>query len=280
MRSAGTRLLLTLLVVCLPGPVLAQQRPLVTEDPEVIGAGRALFEAGVETGRDAQYPLSGLRGNRVALLTGVSFGLGRIGELQVDSGYQWLAIKARDPAPLADLVAPDLSRATSVIDVTVATKIRVLSETASRPAIGLRFATRLPNASNESGLGLDTSDFFVSLLAGKTAGPLRVVANVGLGILGDPLNATAQKDELLFGFSLARAITPRLDVVAEAAGRTILSSDTPPPGLEHRGQARAAVRYTVGGVRLDAGILVGIVERSPDMGVMVGMTVVRQAFAP
>ena len=44
----------------------AQQRPLTTEDPEVIGAGRVLVEAGVESGQNARYFLSGLKGDRVA----------------------------------------------------------------------------------------------------------------------------------------------------------------------------------------------------------------------
>ena len=41
----------------------AQQRPLVTEDPETIGAGRVLVEAGFDYARDALYPVSGLNGN-------------------------------------------------------------------------------------------------------------------------------------------------------------------------------------------------------------------------
>ena len=50
----------------------AQQRPLTTEDPEVIGAGRVLVEAGVESGQNARYFLSGLKGDRVATPVGVS----------------------------------------------------------------------------------------------------------------------------------------------------------------------------------------------------------------
>src|SRR5436305_1224918 len=72
-----------------------------------------------------------------------------------------------------------------VEDITIATKIRVLTETASRPALGLRFATKLPNASNESGLGLDTTDFYATLLGAKTVESIRVVGNIGAGILAD-----------------------------------------------------------------------------------------------
>ena len=47
-------------------------------------------------------------------------------------------------------------------------KIRIFRKAPSGPSFGLRFATKLPNASNESGLGLDTTDFFASVLVAKT----------------------------------------------------------------------------------------------------------------
>ena len=37
-------------------PAFAQQRPLVTEDPEVVGAGRVLLEGGIDYGRDVLFP--------------------------------------------------------------------------------------------------------------------------------------------------------------------------------------------------------------------------------
>ena len=53
--------LLTLAALLLQ-PVLAfaQQRPLVTEDPETIGAGRMLIETGFDYGQSVEYPASGL----------------------------------------------------------------------------------------------------------------------------------------------------------------------------------------------------------------------------
>ena len=66
-------------------PAIAQQRPLVTEDPETVGGGRVLLEAGVEYVRDIFLPASGLTGNRLKVPTlGVSIGLSSIAELQVD----------------------------------------------------------------------------------------------------------------------------------------------------------------------------------------------------
>ena len=46
--SRESRLLIGALLVLLAHPAAAQQRPLVTEDPETIGAGRILIEGGIE----------------------------------------------------------------------------------------------------------------------------------------------------------------------------------------------------------------------------------------
>src|SRR5438105_14993162 len=87
-------------------PAAAQQRPLVTEDPEPIGAGRVLFEGGLDLAHDYQNPVSGLKGNLFTLPTiGISVGLSSIAEFQIDGGiYNHLSINARNPnAPRASL---------------------------------------------------------------------------------------------------------------------------------------------------------------------------------
>src|SRR5947208_177174 len=88
-------------------PAFAQQRPLVTEDPEPVGAGRVLLEAGADLAHDQQYPVSGLKGTLVRFPTiGLSFGISSIAELQIDGSLrQFLTIKSRNPnAPLASLM--------------------------------------------------------------------------------------------------------------------------------------------------------------------------------
>ena len=106
----------------------------------------------------------------------------------------------------------------SVEDIVIGTKVRIAGETASRPSFGLRFATKLPNASNESGIGLDTTDFFASFLIAKTVQSVRIVGNVGLGILGDPTRGDQQNDVLTYGVSFARALTQQAEVVGEING--------------------------------------------------------------
>src|SRR5213079_1812400 len=98
------RLLCTVLALfASAGSARAQQRPLVTEDPEPIGAGRVLLEGGVDLAHDQQYPVSGLKGNLLRLPTiGISVGLSSIAELQIDGGfYSRLNITDRVSAPLS-----------------------------------------------------------------------------------------------------------------------------------------------------------------------------------
>ena len=262
------------------GSAVAQQRPLLTEDPETIGAGRVLVEGGVEFDNDAVYPVSGLRGDLFRVpIGGVSIGVSSIAEVQFDQiSFSRLSIDSRRPAPLSDLVTATGSSTTDAEDVIVGTKIRIAGETSSRPAFGFRFATKLPNAGNESGLGLDTTDFFATVLAGKTTQSVRIVGNVGLGILSDPTNGNRQNDVLLYGVSFARAITNAAEVVGEVTGRANTRGAGPLPGTESRSVVRMGLRYTYGGLRGDAAVLLGATNNDPGVGFTAGFTYVFTAF--
>jgi len=259
----------------------AQQRPLVTEDPEPIGAGRMMIESGVEFAHDQRYPTSGLVGNLWRVPTiGLSFGLSSIAEFQIDGGFHdVLSIKSRDPrAPLASLVTASGDSTSAFEDVIVGTKIRLLSEMMSRPAIGLRFATKLPTASNESGLGTDSMDFYVSLLGAKTVQSVRLVVNLGAAILSDPTEGNRQNDVLTYGASFARATTSQTEVVGELNGRISTRSGDPFPGTESRGILKVGGRFTSGAVRLDGGVFFGLTTIDPSVGFTAGFTYVFNAF--
>lgn len=281
-RCRSAIALLTLLgVFALPCRSAAQQRPLITEDPEPIGAGRVLIEGGIDAARNQEYPVSGLKGNvwRVPTI-GISVGISSIAELQIDGGlYDKLTITDRRTAPLSNLLTIGTATTThDVEDAVVATKIRLIAESASRPALGVRFATKLPNASNESGLGLDTTDFYMSLLGAKTVQSIRVVGNFGFGILADPTNGNRQNDVLTYGLSFARALTQETEVVGELNGRISTRSGDPFPGTESRGLLKIGGRYTRSSVRFDAGAYVGLTSIDPTIGFTVGVTYVFSAF--
>lgn len=271
--------LASVLLVLLARPAAGQQRPLVTEDPESIGAGLILLEGGFEYAWGVTYPASGLEGNLLRLpRIGASFGISSIAEVQIDAGYDHLSITRRLEAPLSSAVTAGGSSTGDAEDIVVATKIRFLSETARRPAMGVRFATKLPTASNESGLGLDTTDFHVAVLVGKTIQSVRVVGNLGLGILADPTQGGRQNDVLLYGVSIARAVREGLELVGEVSGRAHTAAYDPPPGTETRAVMRFGARYTIGAGRIDGGFLVGMTSRDPSFGLLAGFTYVFNAF--
>lgn len=255
-------------------PSFAQQRPLQTEDPETIGSGRILIEAGVDYNRDVNYPVSGLRGNLFTVpALGISLGVSSIAEIQMYlGGYQQLKITNQvSTAPFANLLLLDGDTTDDLEDMHVGAKVRLMSETASRPSLATRFSTRLPNAGNESGLGKDMQDFETSILLAKTIQSVRVVGNVGLLMLGNPTRPAAQDDLLFYNLSVARAVSEKAEVVGEFVGRANFAATTT-PGAEDRGLLRFGARYTHAGVRLDGGILLGLTPRDPEIGFTAGFT--------
>lgn len=263
-----------------PGAALAQSRPLVTEDPETVPAGHILLEAGFDYTQDAFFPASGLKGNLWKIGTfGFSFGISPIAEIQFDAGLRnRLAITDVEPAPLAGMLDITGDHTSDVEDITIGAKVRFVAETETRPAFAVRFSTRLPNAGNESGLGLDTTDFNFGFAVAKTVQSIRVAGNFGFGILADPLRGDRQNDVVNYGLSIARAVAEGVELVGEFNGRLSTRDGVPPIGTESRSMMRFGGRLTRGPVRVDGGLLIGVTDEDPTWGFTTGLTWVFRAF--
>ena len=270
----------SLALLALAYPAAAQQRPLITQDPETIGAGRILIEGGIAYSAADRYPVSGLQGNLWQIPTvGVSIGISSIAEFQVDGGLlDRLTITGRTPAPLSNLLTVTGNTTHDVEDVVVATKIRLLPESPRHPALALRVATKLPNGSNEQGVTLDTTDFYAALLGAKTVQSVRIVGNLGIGALSAPSVIGGENNVLTYGASFARAITDHAEFVGEINGRWSTRSPGPFPGTETRSLLDLGGRYTVRSLRLDAGVLFGLTTLDPTIGFTIGFTYVFNAF--
>ena len=233
-----------------------------------------LVEGGVDYLREQPYPVSGLRGHLVSVPTlGFSMGVSAIAEIQVDNiSYQRLRVLERVDAPLSHLLKFSGDTTTDMGDIVIGAKVRMSSETEGRPAIGMQFATRLPNAGNESGLGLDAMDFLNTVLIGKTIQSVRVVGNFGYGILSDPVKGNRQNDVILYGVSIARAVTQGFEVVGEVNGRANTRGGEPPPGTDSSGHIRVGARFTSGAVRFDGALVSGITPRDTMVGFTAGFT--------
>jgi hypothetical protein len=265
-----------LLTMAAPALGYGQQRPLVTEDPETVGLRRVLIESGFELNQEQLFSAYGLTGDTVIGPTiGISIGASPTVEVQIDGTLlQRLRVSERSAAPLTQELALSDDTARGLGDFAVATKIRVAGETDRRPALGVRFGTKLPTAKRENGLGLGTVDFFASLLVGKTVQSVRTVGNISLLVLPDPVSARAPLSALGFGVSIARAVTNPFEIVGEVNGRLAPIGESVASGLESRGALRLAGRYTHGLLRVDAGLLVGITARDPTFGLSFGATYV------
>src|SRR4026208_888168 len=97
------------IAVLLFGPVAtAQQRPLITEDVDIIPPGSIRIEAGIDFMQGAKYTVSGIRGDltRVGVI-GISFGMGPNVEFQIEGVAQnYVSINSRGPAAIPVAPAP------------------------------------------------------------------------------------------------------------------------------------------------------------------------------
>ena len=141
-------------------------------------------------------------------------------ELQFDvTILDILDVKSRDAA-FNSAIASTNSMTKDAGDFTLWTKFRLISEYHFFSTISIRFGVQLPNASNESGLGIDEFNFYSSFLFEKHIAGIRWVLNTGLGILGDPTLLSEQHDTFIFAFGSYIPIGEKSTVILETAGRT------------------------------------------------------------
>jgi hypothetical protein len=116
-------------------------------------------------------------------------------------------------------------------------------------------------------------------LGGKMITALRIVGNAGVTIMSEPLDAAKQNDVVTYGLSLAHAISPHADLVAEINGRWSTRHGVAPVGTESRGIARVGGRYGRRSIRLDAAVFFGVTSIDPSIGVTGGLTYAFTAFS-
>jgi hypothetical protein len=264
------RVLLTLLLPVIVTVVSAQNRPLITEPVELVEKGYVRTELGVEFLQKAVFPLSGLEGDLSRLgVIGLRLGAGDHVEVQLFwTARNYLSIENRIDAPFSGILNCDGNSTSDFGDVQLATKIRFKQEMDAWPGIGFRFGVKLPNASNESGLGADTTDFTASFLFEKHLGDLRVFGNAGLAILGDPLKAASQDDLFGYGLALLYPVTERINALVDWHGRAGPGGI----GTEEQSLLRFGAQIEAAGLHWDVGGLVGFLDTDPSTGVLFGVT--------
>ncbi|MHB1050751.1 MAG: hypothetical protein ACYC09_11770 [Bacteroidota bacterium] len=208
-----------LFLFLIPVSLFGQQHPIPVESAMLLEPGQASAEFGFSHFRDQPYPLSGLTGNLTKIGT-VRFciALSEFVELQAEGTLlDILHITRRVPAFNSALTTAKKVTA-DIGDFTVWTKFGILNEYRSGINFAVRFGMQLPNASNESGLGIDEMNFFASLLLQKHfAG--RWTMNAGLGILSDPTRLGSQHDVFIYGVEYFLPFGETTSFLLQTAGR-------------------------------------------------------------
>ena len=255
----------------------AQQRPLITEDVDIIPPGSARIEAGIEFFQDARFPVSGLRGDltRVGVI-GVNIGLSPNVEFQIDGVLQnFLSINSIAPNPAVPLNTARTDSTNDTGDFRLSTKIKLRNETRRAPSLGFRFGVELPNSSEGRGIGINQTNAYGTILMGKKFGHedrFNLFGNLGLGIFTAPTQAFTQNDMLLYGVAGIVRVNRQINVAGEINGRANTRGGRAPLGTESLSEARLGLQVKASGLRFDFAGIAGLTDFSPRTGVTFGVT--------
>lgn len=270
------------LLVLLAMFAFGQQRPLITEDVEIVKPGSVRFDFGFDFLQDKNYMLSGLNGD-LSRLGVVNLTIGLAPNVEFETGgviRNFLSINRQfrpSEVPLRLSVATNSTHDTG--DFYLATKIKLRRESGRLPAVGFRFGAELPNSNQTRGIGLNQTNFFATVLAGKSYGRARVYGNLGLGILTAPLDRFTQNDVLLYGLAATYQFNERLTLVGEVNGRYSTRKNAP-IGTESDGAARFGARIRAAGLLWDVAGIRGLHRNSERSGVTFGVSYEANLFQP
>jgi hypothetical protein len=257
--------------------VCAQQRPLITEDVDIIPPGSLRISAGVDFVQKARFPVSGLTGDLTrAGVIGISIGLAPNVEVQIEGVAQnVLSINTRGASAIPLSLAANANSTNDIGDFMLWTKIKLRNETAHMPSVGFRFGVQLPNSNQARGLGLNQTNAYGQVLFGKKFGDdarVNTFGNLGIGILTAPTAFFTQNDVLTYGFAGIVRLNKQFSLAGEVNGRTNTRPGTGPLGTESQGEARIGMQVRASGLRFDFAGIKGLTTFSPHSGITVGVT--------
>ena len=255
----------------------AQQRPLITEDVDIIPPGSMRIEVGVDFLQKVRFPVSGLTGDLTrAGVIGINIGFAPNVEFQIEGVAQnFLSINSHGPSAIPLSIAPNATSTNDFGDFTLWTKIKLRNETARWPSLGFRVGVQLPNSSQGTGIGLNQTNAYGQILFGKKFGHnarVNTFGNLGIGILTAPTTTFSQNDVVTYGFAGIVRLNEVFSLVSEINGRKNTRPGSGPLGTESQSEARVGMQVRASGLRFDFAGIKGLTGTSPRSGVTVGVT--------
>jgi len=264
-------------VICSAAIAHAQQRPLITEDVDIIPPGSLRIEAGVDFVQKARFPVSGLTGDLTrAGVIGINVGFAPNVEFQIEGVAQnVLSINSRSASAIPLNLASNANSTSDIGDFTLWAKIKLRNETRHAPSFGFRFGVQLPNSNQARGIGLNQTNAYGQLLFGKKFGQdarVNTFGNLGIGILTAPTSLFSQNDVLTYGVASIVRLNRQFSLAGEVNGRANTRPGSGPLGTESQGEARLGMQIRASGLRFDFAGIKGLTKRSPRSGITVGVT--------
>jgi hypothetical protein len=255
----------------------AQQRPLLTEDVDIIPTGSLRIETGVDFFQGAKFPVSGLTGDltRVGVI-GIHIGLSPNVEISIEGvGQNFLSINSRGPSAIPLSVAPGALSTNDFGDFSLSTKIKLRKESRNGPSLGFQFGVELPNSNQARGIGINQTNAYGQILFGKKFGRddrVNTFGNLGIAILTAPTTLFSQNDVLTYGAAGIVRINKQFSLAGEVNGRANTRPGNGPLGTESQAQARIGMQVRASGLRFDVAGIKGLTSFSPNSGVTIGVT--------
>ena len=254
-----------------------QQRPLITEDVDIIPPGSMRIEAGLDFVQKAKFPVSGLNGDLTrAGVIGINIGFAPNVEFQIEGVAQnFLSINSRGTSAIPLNLANNADSTNDIGDFTLWAKIKLRNETAHWPSFGFRFGVQLPNSNQARGIGLNQTNAYGQVLFGKKFGHdarVNTFGNLGIGILTAPTGLFTQNDVLTYGLAGIVRLNSQFFLAGEVNGRANTRPGGGPLGTESQSEARLGMQIRASGLRFDFAGIKGLTKNSPRSGVTVGVT--------
>ena len=275
--SVSRQLLLLACLVTSVSIANAQQRPLLTEDVDIIPPGSVRIETGLDFLQGAKFPASGLTGDltRVGVI-GINIGFAPNIEFQIEGVAQnFLSINSRVPSAIPLELAPGANSANDTGDFILSTKIKLRSETKKGPSLGFRFGVQLPNSNQGRGIGLNQTNAYGSILVGKKFGRdgrFNTFGNLGIAILTAPTQLFTQNDVITYGAAGIFHVNKQFSIAGEVNGRANTRPGDGPLGTESQAEARLGMQVRASGLRFDFAGIKGLTRFTHDSGITVGVT--------
>lgn len=248
---------IAILTTCAPLSRAEFQFPLESISPTTTPSGEQRFRFGVLYNKNERLLFQKEdRERQVYTLPNLDLSVGVSPDVELLFSYPFLLINQNDQ-----------EQNFGSGDLTISGVYRIIREGTIFPECAIKFSTKLPNADDTKGFGTDETDFFMGGVFSRKIGPLKLLFNADLAILGNPdTNQSSQDDVLIYRVGAIYPLQHNL-----SAGLEVDGTEFSTRGNDRR-FIRGGIAYTWQNLLIDLGGALALTEASGEFQVGVGIT--------